>query len=324
MEPRGRDFSTLVVIGEDLMLYGGRSFNAGDEDAQDESNSVYDENVWVIKGLFSGLGKGETEEDFESMQKYAEGNCVWKALNGKGKNMGDVEVDDSNVSKSLIPTARRSHMVFVRNDNMYLTGGVDKDDVHHNDIWRFDLKNEIWEKVQNYSSNRPVARRRGTCLWNKNLDMMFQICGTRLPQNPKEIAWIETERLSEQYDLGDNNKEKLSSKILLEVDDFSVFAFDASLKNIATLALLKTVENEIEHKKLLNHQLEFPKLNSTSSTQEFQKKNTSNTTVSSVLNTISHSTLFCDENRFKILLNSEILGDERGGQKKSDRNNQIG
>jgi len=273
------------------------------------------------------LGKGETEEDFESMQKYAEGNCVWKALNGKGKkgkNMGDVEVDDSNVSKSLIPTARRSHMVFVRNDNMYLTGGVDKDDVHHNDIWRFDLKNEIWEKVQNYSSNRPVARRRGTCLWNKNLDMMFQICGTRLPQNPKEIAWIETERLSEQYDLGENNKEKLSSKILLEVDDFSVFAFDASLKNIATLALLKTVENEIEHKKLLNHQLEFPKLNSTSSTQEFQKKNTSNTTVSSVLNTISHSTLFCDENRFKILLNSEILGDERGGQKKSDRNNQIG
>lgn len=152
---------------------------------------------------------------------------------------------------------------------------------------------------------------------------MFQICGTRLPQNPKEIEWIETERSSEVYDLGENNKEKPSSKILLEVDDFSVFAFDASLKNIATLALLKTVENDIENNKVFNHQLEFPKLNSTSSTQDFQKKNTSNT-ISVVMNTISCSTLFCDESRFKILLNSEILGEERGGQRKSDRNNQIG
>lgn len=146
-EPRGRDFSTLVVIGEDLMLYGGRSFNAGDEDQQDESNSVYDENVWLIKGLFSGLGKGETEEDFDNMQRWAENNCAWKALNGKGKNDGVPEVGDS---KLLVPTARRSHMVFVRHDSMYLTGGVDKDDIHHNDIWKFDLKNEIWEKVQNY------------------------------------------------------------------------------------------------------------------------------------------------------------------------------
>jgi hypothetical protein len=152
--------------------------------------------------------------------------------------------------------------------------------------------------------------------------MMFQICGTRLPANSEEILWVETERSLEQYDLGDNNKDKPSSKILLEVDDFSVFAFNASLKNIATLALLKNVEKEVENKKLLNHQLEFPKLNSTSSTQDFQKNNTS--TVSAVLNTIGRSTLFCDENRFKILLNSEILGDERGGQRKSDRNNQIG
>lgn len=287
-EPMPRDFSTIVVLGDDLILYGGRSFNVEDEEEQNDVDSIYDERVWVVKNLFRKLNKGNTAQEFDEMLNFAEQKCKWQGIGRKETK--------PNEEPLPFPTPRRSHMFFIRNNEMYLTGGVDKHDHHHNDIWRFDLPAERWHKVQCYSSQRPVARRRGTCLWNKELDMMFQICGTRLPANSSEIDYVEQMRKSNTFSLGQNNENKESKDILLEVDDFSTFAFDINLKNIATFELVRRAEQEAEKQK-------------------------SSRVVSKLQSTIENSGLYCVRERFKVLLNEDLISEHT---KKSERQNQIG
>ena len=55
-------------------------------------------------------------------------------------------------------------MTFLRKNELYLTGGVDEFDMHHNDLWKFSIELKLWLKVQVYgNSEKPRARRRGTC-----------------------------------------------------------------------------------------------------------------------------------------------------------------
>lgn len=232
--PHPRDFSTIQIVEESLVLYGGRWYTENDFQINAQATSVYDPNVWVIPDLIKVM-KGL--DDIQQISKPNE-NVRWKKISTSKQNPG------KNFSKS-IPTPRRSHMSFVRNNEYYITGGVDSKEQHHGDIWKFNLKTEEWKKIALYKSTNgkePFSRRRGSCLYLPRKDRMIMMCGTRYPQTKQEIENLDNKRKTGL--IADHNISKTSEEILIEVNDYSVLDFEVNLKKIIIQQMSRSIDQE--------------------------------------------------------------------------------
>jgi len=226
--PHPRDFSTIQIVEDSLVLYGGRWYTENDFQFNAQASSVYDPNVWVIPDLIKVM-KGL--HDIQLISKPNE-NVRWKKISKKG-------------SKKWIPTPRRSHMSFVRNNEYYITGGVDSKEQHHGDIWKFNLKTEKWTKIAIYKSTKgkqPFSRRRGSCLYLPRKDRMIMMCGTRYPQTKHEIENLDNKRKTGL--IADHNISKTSKEILIEVNDYSVLDFEVNLKKIIFQQMSRSIDQE--------------------------------------------------------------------------------
>lgn len=201
--PTSRDFSDIQVIGDDLVMYGGRTYHylATARAWKDD----YDKAIWVLPGIFA----------YDSVEKM-----VKNAPKHKWEQISPAKSLKVNVD---YPFPRRSQMSFVRENSFYVLGGVDENKTHHPELWKFNLTSKTWKIVKNLSNrNLPDPRRRGSILYIPGLDWLYMICGTRpATASEKEIM----KSIKSKEDKEDDGE------CLMEVDDLNVFMFGNSLKN---------------------------------------------------------------------------------------------
>jgi len=237
--PHPRDFSTIQIIEDSLILYGGRWYTENDFQYNAQATSVYDPDVWVIPDLVKVM------KDLDDIQNISKPNekVRWKKISIKQQNP---DQDDLKLLyEKNVPTPRRSHMSFVRNNEYYITGGVDSREKHHGDVWKFNLKKETWKKIALYKTKNgkePFSRRRGSCLYLPRKDRMIMMCGTRYPQTKQEIEDLDNKRKTGQ--IADHNINKTSEEILIEVNDYSVLDFEVNLKKIIIQQMSRSIDQE--------------------------------------------------------------------------------
>jgi len=154
--PFARDFSSLQIIQDKLVLYGGRC----------TSNMFvfYDEKTWVIDDITSCV---------DSMTSNRPKSCEWKSPNSE--------------PDAVTPEPRRSHMTFVRNGEFYIFGGADARQNHFSDMWKLNIDTMQWSEVSyNKQGLIPYGLRRGSLVYCAGLDSAYVLCGTRPPREHRE------------------------------------------------------------------------------------------------------------------------------------------
>lgn len=217
--PFPRDFSDIQIVGDDLVMYGGRTYQY--DPLHREWRDIYDENVWIVEGLF----KFKTVEEVIRNAK----NFEWKKAHAQKETTENGRIITQPSGSS--PTPRRSQMSFIRNDDFYVIGGVDAEKKHHPDIWRFSLSERVWTCVKNLSSSTPDSRRRGSTLYIPGLDWLVMICGTR-PASKEERNFMKRKKKESTDEDGE---------CLMEVDDLNIFVFGDTLRNKALYTIMGDV-----------------------------------------------------------------------------------
>lgn len=211
-KPLPRDFCEMSVLGDDLVLYGGR--------CNDSYRIYYDPDVWVIRGLFENIFSNTEIEQF-----------VNRADTLRWERIKSAQNVPRNFFISSVPAARRSHIQFVRNSKVYILGGADKRQFHFRDMWGFDLATEKWNhvsgKLNSCKSNEFLGRRRGSVAYLPEFDCLFTLCGTR--------PAVES----------DDQTSVTNSDKLYDLDSFDVFQFGDDLRSLCLEELVSSC-NECE------------------------------------------------------------------------------
>jgi len=95
-----------------------------------ESHSavIFEDEIWPKILIFGGYSKGRFCNDIYTYDIYKE---EWKKIEQGEK----------------IPEPRIAHAVCVYNGNMYLFGGKTQDAKHLNDLWVYNIKENIWNQI---------------------------------------------------------------------------------------------------------------------------------------------------------------------------------
>ncbi|XP_023936479.2 kelch domain-containing protein 3 [Bicyclus anynana] len=178
--PSHRDFHTAVAYNERMYIYGGRG----------DMNNPYNSDQDIYCPLVYYLDTA-TE--------------TWVNVSARG----------------TWPIGRRSHSAWIYKDHMYIFGGLNaKRKKHFNDLHRYSLKGNYWEKLT-VQGVGPCQRRRQACLNYK--DKVYLFGGTSpCAQNNRP-----------------SNESDDSSERLIDNSDLHVLDYSPSLKTLCILAVLK-------------------------------------------------------------------------------------
>lgn len=183
--PSHRDFHTAVAYGTRMYIYGGRG----------DLNSPYN----------------STEEVYCPQIYYLDTVTErWVALTPNG----------------TWPEGRRSHSAWLYNDFMYIFGGFNGNTkTHFNDLYRYSIRDNIWEYL-NVSGSVPCKRRRQACLVYNDVVYLF---GGTSPCPHINARIIEN---------SDSNPE-----LLVDNSDLHLLEYSPSLK---TLCILVALEHKLD------------------------------------------------------------------------------
>ncbi|KAM3964148.1 kelch domain-containing protein 3 [Aphomia sociella] len=190
--PSYRDFHTAVAYGDRMYVFGGRG--GGDFGPFNNTlDEIYCPQVYYL----------DTVE-----QK-------WVATNPTG----------------TWPEGRRSHSAWLHNDFMYIFGGFNGDiKTHFNDLYKYSIKENYWERV-NVGGSVPCKRRRQASLIYK--DKVYLFGGTSpCPHTSNRPVVDDT----------DNNPERL-----IDNSDLHLLDYSPTLK---TLSILCCLEHHLDQSSL--------------------------------------------------------------------------
>ncbi len=132
--PRGNFSFTLAPTSNDIYMFGGEYFNGVE-------NIVFDELLcWNPDAKSQNLKDEERDQE-----KGKETHGVWKRI----------------ISPQPRPPARCSHSCVFYNNALYVFGGelASADSYHHyRDLWKFDLKTNLWTEVKPRNKGGPSSR----------------------------------------------------------------------------------------------------------------------------------------------------------------------
>ena len=128
--PRGNFSLTLCPTTNDMFLFGGEFFNGVE-------NVVFDEIL-----LWDPDGKPATDDE-ETKKNHKHG--IWKRI----------------ISPQPRPPPRCSHSTVYYNNALYIFGGelaTAQNYLHYKDIWKFDIKTNLWTEIKPRNKGGPTAR----------------------------------------------------------------------------------------------------------------------------------------------------------------------
>ncbi|EGZ30747.1 hypothetical protein PHYSODRAFT_295425 [Phytophthora sojae] len=193
-QPMRRSAHAVTAFEDNLYIFGGISTNALDEDIEHNDTWVFDlvERQWseVEVGnnrpsnrfhhagvlhtnasvnefvVFGGLSllAAETDQTTPTTSNsvpVVQYNDVWRlSLTGNTSEW----IMDPTPPQSDAPDARSEPGIVIHNDYLYMFGGIAYDEkgedspVDYNDLWRYDLANYTWEKMEPAGNVRPPTR----------------------------------------------------------------------------------------------------------------------------------------------------------------------
>jgi len=139
--PRGNFSLTLCPTSNELYMFGGE-YNNGVE------NMVFDEllcwNPDAIPKQDTG-GTNSTQDEEQNSPVTPNGQGVWKRI----------------IAPQPKPPARCSHSTVFYNNALYVFGGelATAENYHHyKDIWKFDIKTNLWTEIKPRNKGGPTSR----------------------------------------------------------------------------------------------------------------------------------------------------------------------
>lgn len=96
-----------------------------------ESHSaiLYEDDLWPKIYIFGGYSKGKFCNDIFTYDIYKE---EWKKI----ERLND-----------KVPEPRIAHSVTMYKGNMYIFGGKTQDAKHLNDLWMYNIKDNVWTQI---------------------------------------------------------------------------------------------------------------------------------------------------------------------------------
>lgn len=159
--PPGRHSHAMVIYNNDVYIFGGRG--SGGEALNDVWIFSTDINEWEM--IETGGGP--------SGRYYHTGvindNCLY-VFGGFNSTTCFNELWllnlDTHVwkrvapSNNIAPCKRYGHIACIRNDDMFVLGGMMDQRTHLNDMWRYNMSRNVWSEVEIRENCRRSARMR--------------------------------------------------------------------------------------------------------------------------------------------------------------------
>lgn len=136
--PRGNFTLTLCPTTNDLYLFGGEYYNGVE-------NVIFDELLCWDPDAIVKHEKDNEDKDKGNNEKKRQKIGLWKRI----------------LSPQPRPPARCSHSTVYYNNALYVFGGefASADNYHHyKDIWKFDIKTNIWTEIKPRNRGGPTPR----------------------------------------------------------------------------------------------------------------------------------------------------------------------
>lgn len=150
--PRGNFTLTLAPTTNDIYMFGGEYFNGVE-------NVVFDE-LYCWNPDAKPISVDDEDEDNSSLSKNTWTKGIWKQI----------------ISPQPRPSPRCSHSSVFYNNAIYIFGGelANADNYHHfKDIWKFDLKTNLWTEIKPRNKGGPSPRSGHRALVWRNYMLVF-------------------------------------------------------------------------------------------------------------------------------------------------------
>ncbi|CAH2231027.1 jg3469 [Pararge aegeria aegeria] len=201
MVPYAKDGHSACIIKKKMYIFGGFEY-IFDQYSQDVHCLDLETMQW---SYVNTRGVPPCHRDFHTAVAYV--TETWVNVNATG----------------TLPEARRSHSAWLYKEHMYIFGGLNaKTKTHFNDLHRYSINGNYWEKL-NVSGIGPCQRRRQACL---NYEDKVYLFGGTSPCTLNNYI----RPFDDSYD---------SPERLIDNSDLHVLDYAPTLKTLAILAVLE-------------------------------------------------------------------------------------